>query len=384
MKDINKKKLPFNFYIGIIFILLLAGLFVSLYLSFSHYKVYTDIGYKSFCAISKSINCDTVSQSQYAVFLGVPVAVWGLIGYFFYLYLFISFIDLKNNQIFFFPLLFLISSAFALISLVLGYISSFYISAYCLMCIAAWAINFFLLFYIFLIKQRFNLKIFSWDFKKDLRFLILYKKINLIFLFVFVFLFVALTVFFPHYWKYDIQAQADVPTGITKNGHPWIGADDPEIEITEFSDYLCFQCKKMHYYLRNYISQNPGKIKLIHRNYPMDHNYNPLVKSPYHSGSGKMALLAIYAGSQNKFIEMNDFLFSIGNKDFNLEMAEKATGIKSAELYNALRNKKVLLNLKKDIYDGLKLRIEATPAYVIEGEVYTGNIPESVFKKLNN
>ena len=64
-------------------------------------------------------------------------------------------------------------------------------------------------------------------------------------------------------------------------------------------------------------------------------------------------------------------------------MAEKATGIKSAELYNALRDKRVLINLKKDIYDGIKLGIEATPAYVIKGEVYTGNIPESVFKKLN-
>ncbi|MBU3949567.1 MAG: hypothetical protein KJ826_15285 [Proteobacteria bacterium] len=43
--------------------------------------MYTDIGYESFCAISKAINCDTVSQSPYSVFLGVPLAIWGVAGY---------------------------------------------------------------------------------------------------------------------------------------------------------------------------------------------------------------------------------------------------------------------------------------------------------------
>ena len=58
-----------------------AGLVDAVYLSISHYRVYTDMTYRSFCAVTKSINCDTVSQSPYAIMLGLPLPVWGVIGY---------------------------------------------------------------------------------------------------------------------------------------------------------------------------------------------------------------------------------------------------------------------------------------------------------------
>jgi protein-disulfide isomerase/uncharacterized membrane protein len=380
--ETKKHFFSFNFYSAIIIFLCLSGFFVSLYLSFSHYKIYTDIAYKSFCAISKSINCDTVSQSKYAIFLDVPVAVWGMIGYVLFLFLFLTCLDTKNKKIVFFPFLFLISAIFALISLVLGFISSFYISAYCIMCIASWAINFFLLFYLFLIRQRFKLNFFPLNIKKNLSFIFYKKKKFFAGIFIVFVLTANLLFFFPKYWEYKIEFNAQVESGLTKDGHPWIGAKNPEIEIIEYSDYLCFQCKKMHFYLRNFIAQNPGKIRLIHKNFPMDHSLNPLVKTPYHSGSGKMAMLAVYAALKNKFLEMNDFLFKNNKSDFNLKMAEKATGINSRELYYALRNKNIRLMVKKDIYEGLKLNIDATPAYVIEGQVYIGNIPKSVFDKL--
>jgi uncharacterized membrane protein len=76
---------PFPAYFGTVVILAFGGLSASIYLSINHYRNYTDIGYKSFCAISRAINCDTVSQSTYSIFLGVPVAVWGVIGHIFFL-----------------------------------------------------------------------------------------------------------------------------------------------------------------------------------------------------------------------------------------------------------------------------------------------------------
>lgn len=69
--------LPFSFYGLPVILLSLFGLVDSAYLAVSHYRNYMDIGYASFCAISRAINCDTVSQSPYAIFLGVPVASWG-------------------------------------------------------------------------------------------------------------------------------------------------------------------------------------------------------------------------------------------------------------------------------------------------------------------
>ena len=71
----------------------------------------------------------------------------------------------------------------------------------------------------------------------------------------------------------------------------------------EFTDYLCFQCRKMHYYLRDLVARYPDKIRLVHRNYPMDHEFNPMVKEPFHVGAGKMALLAIHAAASGSFLE---------------------------------------------------------------------------------
>ena len=73
--------LPFPAYYIPALILALGGLADSIYLALSHYRVYTDIGYSSFCAISKSINCDTVSQSPFSILFNIPVPVWGVLGY---------------------------------------------------------------------------------------------------------------------------------------------------------------------------------------------------------------------------------------------------------------------------------------------------------------
>jgi uncharacterized membrane protein len=143
-KDITA--LPFSVYFWTVTFLAVAGLADSIYLSISHYRVYTDIAYSSFCAISKAINCDTVSQSNYSVFLGVPVAVWGIVGYAFF-WLFLPFAwktEAKQKRIW--PTLFFLSSIFSLTSVILAFISAYYIHSYCIMCILSFGISFFLLY----------------------------------------------------------------------------------------------------------------------------------------------------------------------------------------------------------------------------------------------
>jgi len=69
--------LQFPLYFWTVAALAMAGVLDSIYLLISHYRVYTDIAYESFYAIPRSINCDTVSQSPYSIFIGIPVPVCG-------------------------------------------------------------------------------------------------------------------------------------------------------------------------------------------------------------------------------------------------------------------------------------------------------------------
>ena len=324
-KNKSIQPLPFAVYYYTVVLIALVGLLVSLYLSYSHYRVYTDIGYKSFCAISKAINCDTVSQSAFSIFWDLPVPVWGIIGYMFLL-LFLPFAknkDAKNKRVW--TLLFLIAAGFTLYSIILAFISTFYIHSYCIMCLVLYAVNLLLLFYTHMICSRFKSSGLIDGLKKDIQFLKT-KRSSVIGIFApFFSVVILLLLFFPTYWQFAPPVLlSKIDSGVTTEGHPWIGAQNPKLIITEYTDYKCFQCKKMHFFLRQLIAKHPGKIRLVHRNFPMDHAVNPIVKEPFHVGSGKMALMAIQAASQNKFWQINDILFEMAREGDVIDLRELA------------------------------------------------------------
>ena len=375
-------------YLGFFFsVLSLAcvGLVTTIYLSLSHYWNYTDISYSSFCAISQAINCDTVAQSPWSVFLGIPVANWGLIGYLLFLAVLIPSGSQSREQSPRWALLLLMATVFSGVSIYFSYISATKINSYCILCLVCFAVN----------LALFVLCLFTWRRVKRDRLLpgilaglklLLNHKPTYAALTLIIGLTLCLQLFLPNYWLLDLPTQDDViATGVTEDGHPWIGAASPKLVIEEYTDYQCFQCSKLHFMLRNLMAEHPDSIRLVHRHYPMDHEFNPtVVPEPFHVGSGKMALLAIYAMSRDKFWEMNDILYELGRskKPFEISTLSERTGIDGAELAAALEYPPVRQRLKHDIRAGMKLRILGTPSFVIDEIVYTGTIPPEILDKV--
>jgi protein-disulfide isomerase/uncharacterized membrane protein len=377
------RPLSFSAYYYTIIFLTLVGLFSSIYLAYSHYRVYTDIAYKSFCAISKAMNCDTVSQSSYSIFLSLPVPIWGIIGYTFFLLLMPLAKSKGADCKRIWTLLLLISSAFTLYSLILAVISTFYIRSYCMVCILTYAVNLLLLFYTNMTRNRFESEDLIEGFRLDLKHLANKRRYCLMVFTLFFIGVISAKAVLPSYWQFEAPSLPDsIPTGVTEMGHPWIGAENPKLTITEYTDYQCFQCKKMHFYLRQLIAEHPAKIKLIHRNFPMDHEFNPIVKDPFHVGSGKLSLIAIFAAGQGKFWQMNDILFSMAGevKQINIRSLATDVGIDQDALVNSINDQNVRQRLAHDIIDGLKLQIDGTPAYVINGNVYLAQLPPEIIK----
>jgi protein-disulfide isomerase/uncharacterized membrane protein len=374
----NPKPLSFVFYYFPIIAVCLIGLCNMAYLAISHYWVYTDMGYKSFCALSHSVNCDTVSQSPYSILLGIPVPIWGMGAYLFTLYLLFLAGTRQTKQQRMWTLLFWISVGFSIYSLILAGISSFLIDSYCLMCILGYLVNFFLLYYSWFINRRFGDQGLIRGVASDIRFIIYNRNssvpvIGLLFLF-----FLTGPFWFPQYWHLQEPKPAHaLPRGVTDDGHPWIGAEDPTLVIEEFTDYMCFQCRKMHYHLRRLAETHPQKIRLVHRHFPMDHQYNPLVRKPYHTGAGKLALVAITAQDKGKFWESNDYLYNLGTRQGKIQISDIASALdlKQEEIAGGLKDQDCLSRLIYDIKSGLKLGIYATPSYVINDKLYQGHIP---------
>jgi protein-disulfide isomerase len=249
------------------------------------------------------------------------------------------------------------------------------------MCILSYGINLLLLLYTWIIRKRFNLPTLFMGFQRDARMAWRNRAARYGSLMV---LSIALLMpmSFPAYWQYDTEMPiASLQTGTTDDGHPWIGASDPSLEIVEYTDYLCFQCRKMHGYLRKLVARYPDKIRLIHRHFPMDHTINPLVKDPFHIGAGRMALLALYAAEEGKFWPMNDALFEYGVRkgELNLRDLSAKTGVSVSGMRKALSPRRDLeMALAKDIWAGMKLDITGTPAFVIDGVVHLAVIPPDI------
>lgn len=385
-KTPNKIKLfPITVYLTAVAILAICGILVSIYLFVSHYRVYTDIGYSSFCAISKAINCDTVSQSPYSIFIGIPVSIWGILGYILLIVtLFLSF-NAESQKISNLPTLFMMAMIFSAMSIFLGAVSAFKIHSYCLMCVVTYGINFIILYMIWLIKQRFEEK--TWGALAKENFVFWKQNRNKTFRFYspIILIIILLMVFIPDYWNITAvdPGRHDINTGITEDGDPWIGAETPELTIVEYSDYMCFQCKKMHFFLRNMITRYPNKIRLVHRHYPMDQKYNPVLKENLHPGSGVLSLIAIYAAKENNFWAVNDYLYDYSvNKAIYLRQITEATGLQLDHLKTGIHAPEILKKLQKDILSGMKANIIGTPSYIIDKKVYAGIIPPDILNSL--
>ena len=134
------------------------------------------------------------------------------------------------------------------------------------------------------------------------------------------------------------------------------------------------------------MDRHPGTIRIVHRHFPMDHEVNPIVKQPFHIGSGKMALLAMFAASKGKFFEMNDLLFDLAGKkkQINLKWLAEKTGLKPDDLVRSLKDPRLRQKLAGDIRQGIKLRLVGTPGFVIDNEAYIGKLPAKVLEKYFN
>lgn len=197
-------------------------------------------------------------------------------------------------------------------------------------------------------------------------------------------LFFIAELFLPHYWELKLsKTPENITSGITENGHPWIGATNPTLTIEEFSNYQCFQCKKMHFMLRNLVQLYPKKIRLVHRHFPMDHLFNPLVTETFHGGSGKMSIIALYALQKGQFWRVNDLLFEIAGQkqDFNTRTIAEFMNVPPGELVAALSDRYLRLRLKHDIAVGIEQGINGTPGFIIDGKVYLGTIPKAFLQK---
>jgi uncharacterized membrane protein len=368
-----------------ILIFSLAGLLISVVLARIHFKVNSEAGFHSFCGRGSTFNCDDVARSPYSILLGVPTALWGVLGYLLAAALASAGLRARRAALTAACDL-LLFTGFAALSAVLGAISAFRLHALCVLCAATYGIN--LLLFVLALLQAAAIGFHDLA-AAPLRFARESPGKAAVVLVLLGAIVLGLVALVPPYWPRGAKprvsrfAQEGLAHGEVPGGGHWIGAQKPIVTITEFSDYECPHCRQAHSQLRNIVAQFPDRVRLVHRHFPLDQACNRSIERPFHESACRAALIAECAGHAGRFWEANDTLFELANSLDTRSTKQIAADLKlDPTALDRCMQGEGLVDVKNDVEVGIALKLEGTPSFLVDGQVYMGNLPAPALERL--
>jgi len=162
---------------------------------------------------------------------------------------------------------------------------------------------------------------------------------------------------------------------VSIQGAPVKGGDKAPVTIVEFSDFHCPFCKRVVPTLAQLESKYGDKVKLVFRDFPIE---------SLHPGASKAHEAARCAEEQGKFWAYHDKLFA-GPASSSPELFNrfaKEVGLEAAAFETCLSSGKHQAAIKKDIEEGQRLGVAGTPAFFINGRLFTGAQPLEAFARV--
>lgn len=357
----------------VIFILAVLGIVVTLYLTYVHIQVNGgDQGYTSICNINEKFNCDAVATSEWSRLFGVPTSVWGM-GFYLFFALFAGLKIFKGGFERLAVYFFWTGTLGVVLTLRFIYVSKVVLQTWCLFCVVSWVLTA-LIFFCSVAGNTEPLRRHPLIFWQDLCWWIMRPwrvVVSLVLLVVFLLSVGAA-------WNREKQRLAQIQKNapqfreltppVSLEGHAF-GSNTPQLTIVEFSDYQCPHCKHLYEELKKLSQEFPG-LKVIHKDYPMDHQCNPAVKKPFHTAACSAALFVRCAGEQGRSAEAVDLVFAHQTKLKDPEILKgfaTQLGLVPGVLDTCLQDPRIQDALAEDIQEGIKHRFRGTPIIIFDG-----------------
>lgn len=378
----------------VIFGLILTGELINIY-----FKVNFNSDFNpSFCSVNNLIDCDGVAKTQYSIFLGIPLAIWGAFLYLTILFLIyvdkineklnIRLLNVFKNPSSYIATLGLVSFC---CSMVLAGISIFTIHKICFLCFVTYFID---LCIALCTKEK---GFFALDIKNTvLDFIAGAKKYLPLFL----------TVCFGIIWflgymqtslvlspslrgekenkemMKSFEEFRKMKTNIYAIKGNTLGNPDGEVVIYLYSDFLCPFCKVTNT-MAHKLAKEEKDVIIYHMNFPLDMECNSALKQTIHSGACMLARYALAAERQGAYWDMTSAIYDNmpQNEDEVLKLAEKIK-IDKDKLFADAHSDVVKSDLSKQIQKAVNFGIAGTPTIVIDGIEHRSALPYYRLKTL--
>jgi protein-disulfide isomerase len=162
-----------------------------------------------------------------------------------------------------------------------------------------------------------------------------------------------------------------------------VGPPDARLRVEEFTDFECPHCGRAHQVMMDVLRRHPGKIHLVHRDFPLDMSCNPLVKREFHPNACRAALYARCAARQDLYWPYEELLFENREQldERNLRALARQVGLDLPRLERCLEDPRTLESLQSDINEGLRRGITGTPTLFVNGDKHVGMQPLSFWEE---
>jgi uncharacterized membrane protein/protein-disulfide isomerase len=151
---------------------------------------------------------------------------------------------------------------------------------------------------------------------------------------------------------------------------PVKGLRDAPIKVAEYADYLCPFCRQLDGGFQGYVPQTQGRVAVFYKFFPLD-SCNPSVAKSVHPGACLLAQGAVCAIDQKKFAPFHGRILGTELKDPGreevLKLAREA-GLDEASFATCLESERAKGRVLKDINEGIKAGVKATPTIFINGK----------------
>ena len=371
----------------------IVGLGASVAAAYVHYRLLIDPSYQSFCDVNTTISCTQVYLSRYSTYRGVPVAVFG--GLWFAVAGLLSVAGMTARQTVRESVpgyLFVLSTIALAIILYLAYASFFILKAYCLLCLITYAAVIGL-FVTSGAATSFPMTTLPRRAARDLR-VLLGSPLAVTIAVLFCAGAATTLAFFPR--EGAVASQAAPPPASASQSSEFervmattprvpivIPTDGAKVLIVDFSDFQCPFCKQAFYaykpILQKYEAQQPGSVKFVLKDYPLDSecNVNVTGGGP-HPSACEAAVAVRLAQPHNRMDAMEEWLFNNQPSLTPPVVRQAAHDVGQVNDFEA-KYAFTLELVKGDIALGHQLGVKSTPTLFINGVKFEGVLAPQYF-----
>ncbi len=146
------------------------------------------------------------------------------------------------------------------------------------------------------------------------------------------------------------------------------------VTIVEFEDFQCPYCASVEATIDQVREKYGDRVAFEYRDYPL----------PFHHYAMQAALAARCADAQGQFAQYRSSLYD-NQSDLSrqaLDDLAQKSGLNVREFDRCLDDDRYQRDVEADINEGKRSRIDGTPAFLINGRLYSGALSFEQFQKI--